>query len=59
MTRELLDDLVMYKNHKDKGSVFGPILFLIFINDVTESFDVNCFKSKLFADDLKSCKVVD
>lgn len=39
-----------------QGSVLGPILFNIFINDVTECFqESNCF---IFADDLKIAKVI-
>ena len=35
-----------------QGSVFGPIIFLLFINDITDNMnpDINV---KLFADDLK------
>ena len=36
-----------------QGSVIGPFLFLLFINDLTDVFD-NEFVSKLYADDLKS-----
>ena len=41
-----------------KGSVLGPVLFLLFINDMTEIFDdtVTC---KLFADDVKIYSMID
>ena len=35
-----------------QGSVLGPILFLLFINDVTDSFQ-DTISAKLFADDIK------
>lgn len=36
-----------------QGSVLGPILFIIFVNDLTNSLP-DTSKSKLFADDMKS-----
>ena len=33
-------------------SVLGPLLFLLYVNDVTDIFDGNCV-SKLYADDIK------
>jgi ribonuclease P/MRP protein subunit RPP40 len=36
-----------------QGSVLGPLLFLLFVNDVVDIFDDSNSTCKLFADDLK------
>ena len=42
-----------------QGSVLGPLLFVIFINDITNLFANNNCKCKLYADDLKLYSVLE
>jgi len=43
--------------HECKGSMLGPILFILYINDISESLPSD-IHVKLYADDLKSyCKI--
>jgi len=36
-----------------QGSVIGPLLFVLFINDITQIFSVHKCACKRYADDLK------
>jgi len=50
----------MYGNaieHYIYGSVLGPVLFLIFINDIVDIFDSG-LTVKLFADDVKIYAII-
>ena len=47
--------LVHHLNNWEQGTVLGPILFLIYINDITRNIESQC---KLFADDMKVYKVL-
>ena len=40
-----------------QGSVVGPLLFLLYVNDVVDIFDINV-TCKLYADDLKLYTVI-
>jgi len=41
-----------------QGSVFGPLLFVLYTNDVTDIFD-NSSVCKLYADDVKLYTVIE
>ena len=41
-----------------QGSVLGPTLFIIFVNDISDSFDP-VIQTKLFADDIKIYSVIN
>ena len=46
------------KSGVPQGSVLGPILFILFINDITQTLN-NQVRCKLFADDVKLYSIVD
>jgi len=41
-----------------QGSELGPLLFLLYINNVTDIFSSTC-ASKLYADDIKLYSIMD
>ena len=49
---------ISVKNGVPQGSVLGPILFILFVNDITD-ICVGSVKGKLYADDLKMYCPVD
>jgi ribonucleases P/MRP protein subunit RPP40 len=49
----LLSDPIKLSSGVVQGSVIGPLLFVLFINDITHLFDNNKCTCKLFADDMK------
>ena len=53
-----LSDSINLISGTPQGSVLGPFLFLLFINDLPDLFDAE-FRVKLFADDLKSYNMFD
>ena len=48
-----LSDYLPTTSGVPQGSVIGPLLFNLFINDITDLFDSSTTSSKLFADDIK------
>ena len=52
-----LSDACAVSSGIPQGSVLGPTLFIIFINDISDSFNPSV-QSKLFADDIKIYSVI-
>jgi len=44
---------ILFTSGVPQGSVLGPTLFLLFINDICDIFDGLHIKCKLYADDIK------
>jgi len=54
-----LSSIIQLTSGVVQGSVLGPLLFVLFINDITNLFADNNCKCKLFADDLKLYTVLE
>ena len=55
---DCLSQFISVKSGVPQGSVLGPILFILFVNDITDVC-VGSAKGKLYADDLKMYSSVD
>jgi len=51
-------DYIAVKSGVHRGSVIGPVLFLIFINDIVDIFGSG-LTVKLFADDVKIYAIIN
>jgi len=56
--RVIYSDYVSIPSGVIHGSVLGPLLFLLYVNDVTDIFDGNRV-SKLYTDDIKLYSVLN
>ena len=48
-----LSDFVTVKSGVPQGSVIGPIMFILFVNDILDKLPSSTVSCKLFADDVK------